>query len=65
MSATGQNMKIHRFVRQGGFVTDFCLFFLILSFSPFAYYACVNVTRERGETKASMATMGLRASAFW
>ncbi|XP_016056951.1 PREDICTED: ATP-binding cassette sub-family A member 8-like [Miniopterus natalensis] len=64
MSATGQNMKIHRFVRQGGFVTDFCLFFLILSFSPFAYYACVNVTRERGETKASMATMGLRASAF-
>lgn len=65
MSVTGKNMKIYPFVSQGGVFTDFFVFFCIISFSPFTYYASVNVTRERKRMKRMMTMMGLRDSAFW
>ncbi|XP_045155422.1 ABC-type organic anion transporter ABCA8 [Echinops telfairi] len=65
MSATGKIMKIHSFISQGGLLTDFIIFFCIISFSPFTYYASLNVTRERKKMKGLMKLMGLRDSAFW
>ncbi|XP_070249641.1 ABC-type organic anion transporter ABCA8-like isoform X2 [Myotis yumanensis] len=65
MSVTGKNMKIHPFVSQKGIFMDLYLFFFLISFSPFIYYASVNVTRERKRMKGLMTMMGLRHSAFW
>ncbi|EPQ05004.1 ATP-binding cassette sub-family A member 10 [Myotis brandtii] len=65
MSVTGKNMKIHPFVSQKGIFMDIYLFFFLISFSPFIYYASVNVTRERKRMKGLMTMMGLRHSAFW
>ncbi|KAK1330897.1 hypothetical protein QTO34_008839 [Cnephaeus nilssonii] len=65
MSVTGKNMKIHPFVRQDGMIMNIFLFFYIISFSPFIYYASINVTRERKRMKGLMTMMGLRQSAFW
>ncbi|KAF5924386.1 hypothetical protein HPG69_018787, partial [Diceros bicornis minor] len=65
MSVTGKNMKIYPFIRQGGVRTDFFIFFCIISFSPFTYYASVNVTRERKRMKGMMTMIGLQDSAFW
>ncbi|XP_054565136.1 ABC-type organic anion transporter ABCA8-like [Eptesicus fuscus] len=65
MSVTGKNMKIHPFVRQQGTIMNIFLFLYIISFSPFIYYASINVTRERKRMKALMTMMGLRQSAFW
>uniref|UniRef100_A0A8C6ETN5 ATP binding cassette subfamily A member 8 n=1 Tax=Marmota marmota marmota TaxID=9994 RepID=A0A8C6ETN5_MARMA len=57
--------KIQPFISQGGIATDFFIFFCIISFSPFIYYASINVTRERKTMKALMTMMGLQDSAFW
>nr|XP_019588404.1 PREDICTED: ATP-binding cassette sub-family A member 8-like isoform X1 [Rhinolophus sinicus] len=65
MSVTGKNMKIHPFISQEGLTTDFFIFFCIISFSPFVYYASINVARERKRMKGVMTMMGLRNSAFW
>uniref|UniRef100_H0WI55 ABC transporter domain-containing protein n=1 Tax=Otolemur garnettii TaxID=30611 RepID=H0WI55_OTOGA len=65
MSVTGINMKIFPFIAQGGIATDFFIFFCIISFSAFIYYASVNVTQERRYIKSLMTVMGLRESAFW
>uniref|UniRef100_A0A2K6ERM0 ATP binding cassette subfamily A member 8 n=1 Tax=Propithecus coquereli TaxID=379532 RepID=A0A2K6ERM0_PROCO len=65
MSVTGRCMKIHPFIAQAGVITDMLIFFCIISFSPFTYYASVNVTRERKRMKGLMVMMGLRESAFW
>ncbi|XP_032097785.1 ATP-binding cassette sub-family A member 8 [Sapajus apella] len=65
MSVTGKIMKIHSFISQSGIVTDLFLFACIISFSPFIYYASVNVARERKRMKGLMTMMGLRDSAFW
>ncbi|XP_006872353.1 PREDICTED: ATP-binding cassette sub-family A member 8 isoform X2 [Chrysochloris asiatica] len=65
MSATGKIMKIYPFISQGGLLTDFFIFFCIISFSPFTYYASLNITRERKKMKSFMKMMGLRDSAFW
>ncbi|KAF6298957.1 hypothetical protein mRhiFer1_008980 [Rhinolophus ferrumequinum] len=65
MSVTGKNMKIHPFISQEGLITDFFIFFCIISFSPFIYYASINVARERKRMKGLMTMMGLRNSAFW
>uniref|UniRef100_A0A8D2JF64 ATP binding cassette subfamily A member 8 n=1 Tax=Sciurus vulgaris TaxID=55149 RepID=A0A8D2JF64_SCIVU len=65
MSVTGKFMKIQPFISQEGVITDFFIFFCIISFSPFIYYASINVTRERKKMKRLMAMMGLRDSAFW
>ncbi|XP_069337758.1 ATP-binding cassette sub-family A member 9 [Eulemur rufifrons] len=65
MSVTGINMKILPFIAQGGVATDFFIFFCIISFSTFIYYASVNVTQERQYMKSLMTMMGLRESAFW
>lgn len=65
MSVTGKNMKIHPFVSQGGIEADFFIFFCIISFSSFTYYASLNVTRERKKMKGLMRMMGLQDSAFW
>lgn len=64
-SVTGKSMKIHPFVNQEGIITDFFLFFCIISFSPLIYYASINVAKERKRMKGLMAMMGLRHSAFW
>uniref|UniRef100_A0A8W4FNL9 ATP binding cassette subfamily A member 8 n=1 Tax=Sus scrofa TaxID=9823 RepID=A0A8W4FNL9_PIG len=65
MSVTGKNMKIHPFISQGGIATDVFIFFCVISFAPFTYYASINVTRERKKMKGLMTMMGLRDSAFW
>ncbi|XP_058140610.1 ABC-type organic anion transporter ABCA8 isoform X2 [Dasypus novemcinctus] len=65
MSITGESMKINSFISQEGIMTDFFIFFCIISFSPFIYYVSVNVTRERKKIKGLMTMMGLRDSAFW
>uniref|UniRef100_A0A2K5C086 ATP binding cassette subfamily A member 8 n=1 Tax=Aotus nancymaae TaxID=37293 RepID=A0A2K5C086_AOTNA len=65
MSVTGKIMKIHSFIGQSGIITDLFLFACIISFSPFIYYASVNVARERKRMKGLMTMMGLRDSAFW
>lgn len=65
MSLTGKYMKIYPFVSRGEIETDFFIFFCIISFSPFTYYASTNVTRERKRMKSLMTMMGLRDSAFW
>ncbi|XP_036925868.1 ABC-type organic anion transporter ABCA8 isoform X2 [Sturnira hondurensis] len=65
MSVTGKNMKIHPYVSQDGLMVDFFIFFCIVSFSPFVYYASLNVTRERKRMKGLMTMMGLQNAAFW
>ncbi|XP_066091781.1 ABC-type organic anion transporter ABCA8-like [Saccopteryx bilineata] len=65
MAVTGKTMKIHPYVSQHGMNTDLFIFFLIISFSSFVYYASHNVTRERKRMKGLMMMMGLRNSAFW
>ncbi|XP_036125022.1 ATP-binding cassette sub-family A member 8-like [Molossus molossus] len=65
MSVTGQTMKIHPFVHQDWFSTNILVFFYIIFFTPFTYYASINVTRERKQMKGLMTMMGLRNSAFW
>ncbi|XP_035157530.1 ABC-type organic anion transporter ABCA8 isoform X2 [Callithrix jacchus] len=65
MSVTGKIMKIHSFIHQSGIITDIFLFACIISFSPFIYYASVNVARERKRMKGLMTMMGLQDSAFW
>ncbi|KAF4012945.1 hypothetical protein G4228_003023 [Cervus hanglu yarkandensis] len=65
MSVTGINMKILPFVAQAGVMTDFFIFFCIISFSAFIYYVSVSVTQERQFLKPVMTVMGLRESAFW
>ncbi|XP_045426724.1 ATP-binding cassette sub-family A member 9 isoform X4 [Pipistrellus kuhlii] len=64
-SVTGKTMKIHPFVSHEGLTMAITLFFLIVTFSPFIYYASINVTRERKRMKGLMTMMGLRHSAFW
>ncbi|CAN0146161.1 unnamed protein product [Rangifer tarandus platyrhynchus] len=65
MSVTGINMKILPFVAQAGVMTDFFIFFCVISFSAFIYYVSVSVTQERRFLKPVMRVMGLRESAFW
>ncbi|XP_023367039.1 ATP-binding cassette sub-family A member 9-like [Otolemur garnettii] len=65
MSVTGINMKIFPFIAQGGVATDFLIFFCVMSFSAFIYYASVSVAQERQYIKSLMTVMGLRESAFW
>ncbi|KAM4824544.1 LOW QUALITY PROTEIN: ABC-type organic anion transporter ABCA8-like [Urocitellus parryii] len=65
MSVTGRYMKIQPFISQGGTTTDFFIFFCIISFSPFIYYASINVTRERKTMKALMTMMDPQDSTFW
>ncbi|XP_053424297.1 ATP-binding cassette sub-family A member 9 isoform X2 [Nycticebus coucang] len=65
MSVTGINMKIFPFIAQGGVATDILIFFCVMSFSAFIYYASVNVAQERQYITSLMTVMGLRESAFW
>ncbi|XP_065764619.1 ATP-binding cassette sub-family A member 9 isoform X3 [Muntiacus reevesi] len=65
MSVTGINMKILPFVAQAGIMTDFFIFFCVISFSAFIYYLSVSVAQERQFLKPVMRVMGLRESAFW
>ncbi|XP_012588530.1 PREDICTED: ATP-binding cassette sub-family A member 9 isoform X2 [Condylura cristata] len=65
MSVTGINMKLLPFVAQAGVMTDFFIFFCVISFSAFIYYVSVNVAQERQCVKSLMTMMGLRESAFW
>ncbi|KAM5213453.1 ABC-type organic anion transporter ABCA8 isoform 2-T2 [Hipposideros larvatus] len=65
MSVTGKNMKIHPFISQEGVITDFFIFSCVISFSPFIYYASINVARERKRMKGLMTMMGLRNASFW
>lgn len=65
MSVTGKNMKLYPFISQEGVMTDIFIFFCILCFSPFTYYASINITSERKRMKGLMIMMGLRDLAFW
>uniref|UniRef100_A0A6I8N5J4 ABC transporter domain-containing protein n=1 Tax=Ornithorhynchus anatinus TaxID=9258 RepID=A0A6I8N5J4_ORNAN len=65
MSITGITMKVESFVAQHGVMYDFCIFFSVISFSPFTYFLSLNVTRERKRLKELMKLMGLQDTAFW
>ncbi|XP_038612933.1 ATP-binding cassette sub-family A member 9-like [Tachyglossus aculeatus] len=65
MSINGITMKVESFIAQHGVMYDFCIFFSVISFSPFTYFLSLHVTRERKRRKELMKLMGLKDTAFW
>nr|XP_019588393.1 PREDICTED: ATP-binding cassette sub-family A member 10 isoform X1 [Rhinolophus sinicus]XP_019588394.1 PREDICTED: ATP-binding cassette sub-family A member 10 isoform X1 [Rhinolophus sinicus] len=64
-SVIGINMRTLRFISNEKNVNEWVIFICIISFSPFIYFASLNVTKERKKFKKLMMVMGLRESAFW
>ncbi|KAM6163534.1 ATP-binding cassette sub-family A member 10 [Rhynchocyon petersi] len=64
-SVIGINMRILPFITKGTIVNEWFIFFCIISFSPFTYFASLNITRERKKLKKFMTVLGLQESAFW
>ncbi|XP_075415800.1 ATP-binding cassette sub-family A member 6 [Tenrec ecaudatus] len=65
MSVTGINMKVLPFISKTLFQNETFMLYCLTYFSPFIYFASLNVTKERKRLKDLMKTMGLRDSAFW
>ncbi|XP_045155421.1 ATP-binding cassette sub-family A member 6 [Echinops telfairi] len=65
MSVTGINMKVLPFLSKSLFQNETFMLCCLIYFSPFIYFASLNVTKERKRLKDLMKTMGLRDSAFW
>ncbi|XP_049715282.1 ATP-binding cassette sub-family A member 6 isoform X2 [Elephas maximus indicus] len=65
MSVTGINMKILPFLSKYIFQNDMFIFYCLIYFSPFIYFASLDVTKERKKLKDLMKIMGLQDSAFW
>ncbi|XP_006872368.1 PREDICTED: ATP-binding cassette sub-family A member 6 [Chrysochloris asiatica] len=65
MSVTGINMKILPFISKDIFQNESFIFFCLVYFSSFIYFASLNVTKERKKFKDLMKMMGLQDSAFW
>ncbi|ELK12423.1 ATP-binding cassette sub-family A member 10 [Pteropus alecto] len=64
-SVIGINMRTLPFISRGETVNEWFIFICIVYFSPFIYFASLNVTKERKQFKKLMMVMGLRESAFW
>ncbi|XP_070083080.1 ATP-binding cassette sub-family A member 10 isoform X3 [Equus caballus] len=59
------NMRTLPFIFNRGSISEWFIFICVVYFSPFVYFASLNVTRERKKFKKLMTVMGLRESAFW
>ncbi|KAM5213444.1 ATP-binding cassette sub-family A member 10 isoform 2-T3 [Hipposideros larvatus] len=64
-SVIGINMRIPHFISNEETVNEWVIFISIVSFSPFIYFASLNVTKERKKFKKLMMVMGLREATFW
>ncbi|XP_015999133.2 ATP-binding cassette sub-family A member 10 isoform X2 [Rousettus aegyptiacus] len=64
-SVIGINMRTLPFISRGETVNEWFIFICVVYFSPFIYFASLNVTKERKQFKKLMMVMGLRESAFW
>ncbi|XP_039715147.1 ATP-binding cassette sub-family A member 6 isoform X2 [Pteropus medius] len=65
MSVTATNMKTLPFISKYILQNEMFIFYCLLYFSSFIYFASVDVTKERKMHKDLMKMMGLRDSAFW
>ncbi|KAM9597862.1 ATP-binding cassette sub-family A member 6 [Trichechus inunguis] len=65
LSVTGINMKILPFLSKYIFQNEMFIFYCLIYFSPFIYFASLDVTKERKMLKNLMKMMGLQDSAFW
>ncbi|XP_054429074.1 ATP-binding cassette sub-family A member 6-like [Pteronotus mesoamericanus] len=65
MSVTARNMKTLPFIAKDILQNEMFIFYCLVYFSSFIYFASLNVTKERKKSKDLMTTMGLQDSAFW
>ncbi|XP_032947447.1 ATP-binding cassette sub-family A member 6 isoform X2 [Rhinolophus ferrumequinum] len=65
MSVTATRMKSLPYINKGILQSEMFIFYCLLYFSSFVYFASLNVTKERKKHKDLMKTMGLQDSAFW
>ncbi|KAM7067935.1 ATP-binding cassette sub-family A member 6 isoform 1-T2 [Molossus nigricans] len=65
MSVTAVNMKTLPFIAKDTLQNEMFIFYCLLYFSSFIYFASFNVTKERKKSKDLMKVMGLQDSAFW
>ncbi|XP_036983844.2 ATP-binding cassette sub-family A member 6 isoform X1 [Artibeus jamaicensis] len=65
MSVTVTNMKTLPFIAKDVLQNEMFIFYCLLYFSSFIYFASLSVTKERKKSKHWMTMMGLQDSAFW
>ncbi|KAK1330893.1 hypothetical protein QTO34_008835 [Cnephaeus nilssonii] len=65
MSVTAINMKTLPFIAKNFLQNEMFIFYCLLYFSSFIYFASFGVTKERKKSKNLMKMMGLQDSAFW
>ncbi|XP_045693112.1 ATP-binding cassette sub-family A member 6 isoform X1 [Phyllostomus hastatus] len=65
MSVTVTNMKTLPFIAKDVLQNEMFIFYCLLYFSSFTYFASLSVTKERKKSKDLMTMMGLQDSAFW
>ncbi|XP_054565317.1 ATP-binding cassette sub-family A member 6-like isoform X2 [Eptesicus fuscus] len=65
MSVTAINMKTLPFIAKNFLQNEMFIFYCLLYFSSFIYFASFGVTKERKKSKDLMKMMGLQDSAFW
>lgn len=65
MSVTATNMKTLPFISKDILQNEMFIFYCLLYFSSFIYFASLDVTKERKKSKDLMKMMGLQDSAFW
>ncbi|XP_045038405.2 ATP-binding cassette sub-family A member 6 isoform X2 [Desmodus rotundus] len=65
MSVTVTNMKTLPFIAKDVLQNEMFIFYCLLYFSSFIYFASLGVTKERKKSKDLMTMMGLQDSAFW
>lgn len=57
-SVIGINMRTLPFISRGETVNEWFIFICVVYFSPFIYFASLNVTKERKQFKKLMMVMG-------
>lgn len=65
MSVTAISMKTLPFISKDLLQNEMFIFYCLLYFSSFIYFASFGVTKERKKSKDVMKMMGLHDSAFW
>ncbi|XP_066090717.1 ATP-binding cassette sub-family A member 6-like [Saccopteryx bilineata] len=65
MSVTAINMKTLPFISKDVLQNEMLIFYCLLYFSSFVYFASFNVTEESKKSKDLMKMMGLQDAAFW
>lgn len=65
MSVNVTNMKTLPFIAKDVLQNEMLIFYCLLYFSSFIYFASLSVTKERKKNKDLMTMMGLQDSAFW